>query len=321
MRGKVSKWFTERVKDYVRVRLETQSNKTHIAKEVQKAFRVNDVDLDSMRRTISAFADRENLSARTADIKRLFFDIEKSYCIGWFWQPGFKLRITADQIIKESKIICICYKWQHEDKVRVLKWDAEQDDKKVLEEFVHVIGDADEIVAHNGDKYDMKELRTRCIKHGVLVFPKYRTIDTLKKARSLFNFPSNRLDEIGRFLNVGRKIENERGLWDKVCLENDRRALTDMVNYCMQDVLLLEEIFYAMSPYIDHNTNFAVKLGRDKWACPECASERVELSHTDTTPMGYIKRHMKCNDCRKFFHISNKTYLRYLRDYRNVVEV
>lgn len=308
----MSHWFSPDVKNYVRVRLETQSNKNAIAKEVQKAFRLEHTKVEVIRRCISRFAAKENISARTSSIKRLFFDIEKAPCIGWFWRPGFKLRIGADQVIKESKIICISWKWQNEDKVHHLKWDKDQDDKKLLEKFVQVIGDADEIVAHNGDKYDMKEFRTRCIKHGVLIFPKYRTLDTLKKARQYFNFPSNRLDEIGRFLECGRKVETRKGLWQDVCLNNDRKALTEMVEYCDGDVLLLEEIFYAFTPYIDHNTNFAVKLGKDKWACPDCASESVSLSHTDTTPMGYIKRHMKCHDCRKFFHISNRTYLRYL---------
>jgi hypothetical protein len=60
-----------------------------------------------------------------------------------------------------------------------------------------------------------------------------------------------------------------------------------MVDYCKQDVILVEDVFVAFSPYIDHNTNFAVLKGKDKWACPECASEKVELSHTDTTPLGY----------------------------------
>ncbi len=68
-----------------------------------------------------------------------------------------------------------------------------------------------------------------------------------------------------------------------------------------------------MMPYIDHNTNYAVlKYGYEgKWKCPECAGSDVQLSHTDTTPMGYIKRHMRCK-CKKTYHISNKSYSQFL---------
>ena len=69
-----------------------------------------------------------------------------------------------------------------------------------------------------------------------------------------------------------------------------------------------------MSPYIYHNTNMAVLKGGEKWHCPECASDNVQLSHTDATAMGYIKRHMKCNSCRKFYKISNRTYIRMLEN-------
>jgi len=85
-----------------------------------------------------------------------------------------------------------------------------------------------------------------------------------------------------------------------------------MIQYCEQDVILLEDVFHVLSPYIDHNTNHAVQMGGKKYDCPECGSKKVSLCHTDTTPMGYIKRHMKCHDCKKQYHISNKSYLSFL---------
>jgi hypothetical protein len=43
-------------------------------------------------------------------IKRLFFDIETSPNIGYFWRAGYKLNIGHENIIEERKIICISYK-------------------------------------------------------------------------------------------------------------------------------------------------------------------------------------------------------------------
>ena len=99
----------------------------------------------------------------------------------------------------------------------------------------------------------------------------------------------------------------------KLNLNNvDTYRIKKMIDYCEQDVVLLEDVYTVISPYIYHNTNFAVLKGGKKWHCPECASDNVQLSHTDATAMGVIRRHMKCNKCRKFFKVSNKTYLHML---------
>ena len=34
--------------------------------------------------------------------KILFFDIETSYCQGWFWRPGYKLSIDYNQVDRKS---------------------------------------------------------------------------------------------------------------------------------------------------------------------------------------------------------------------------
>ena len=44
--------------------------------------------------------------------KRLFFDIETSPNIGFFWSSGYKINIPFENILKERAIICIAYKYQ-----------------------------------------------------------------------------------------------------------------------------------------------------------------------------------------------------------------
>ena len=82
-----------------------------------------------------------------------------------------------------------------------------------------------------------------------------------------------------------------------------------MREYCEQDVILLEDIFFVLSPFIDHNNNFAVLTVGDKWDCPNCASENVKMFRHYTPPLGIIRREMKCNDCKKQYKVSNRTYL------------
>ena len=108
-------------------------------------------------------------------IKRLFFDIETSPCIGYFWRPGYKVNLSYDNILEENKIICICYKWQHEDEVNSLTWDSKQNDKKMLQKFIKVANKADELVGHNGDRFDLKWVKTRCLKQHTRI-PKIRHV-------------------------------------------------------------------------------------------------------------------------------------------------
>ena len=87
--------------------------------------------------------------------KILIYDIETSYNIGKFWRAGYNLNINPGDIIHERAIICISYKWLGEEQVYNLTWDKNQCDKFLLEQFIPILDEADMIVAHNGDRYDL----------------------------------------------------------------------------------------------------------------------------------------------------------------------
>ena len=71
-------------------------------------------------------------------MKRLFWDIETAPNLGLFWSSGWKLSIPPENIIQERAVICICYKWQGEDRVHSLKWDR-GDDRQMLVNFSGII--------------------------------------------------------------------------------------------------------------------------------------------------------------------------------------
>lgn len=91
--------------------------------------------------------------------KRLFYDIETSFNIIADFSCGYNKIIRPNQIIKERQIICISYKWEDEYEVHSLDWGKRQCDKALLKKFVKVIGEADELVAHNGDRFDIKWIK------------------------------------------------------------------------------------------------------------------------------------------------------------------
>lgn len=239
-------------------------------------------------------------------IKRLYFDIETSPNIGFFWQPGNKISISYENIIKERAIICICYKWSNSNKVYSLQWDEKQNDKKMLQEFVKVSEQADELVGHNGDNYDIKWIRTRCLFHGISMMPNYTTIDTLKESRKLFRFNSNRLDYISKFIGLDGKTTTSYDLWKDITLKNCKKSIGIMVRYCKNDVVQLEQMFNKMNQYIkpksrSENTHY-------KSECPECGSENVKMSGTKTRATGSKVQQFQCNDCGKWHSVPYRVF-------------
>lgn len=243
-------------------------------------------------------------------MKRLFFDIETSPCIGWFWRPGYRVRLTYDNILEQAKIICISYKWEHADEVYTLVWE-DKDDRKLVQDFVKIMNKADEIIAHNGDRFDIPWLRTRALFHGIQSVPRWRTLDTLKKARGNFKLPTNKLNDIGRYFGLGEKTTNPPGLWENICF-GDASMMPEMVKYCEQDVRLLERVYHHIQKMVPVNIHVGVQQGKPKWSCPNCGSQKVVRNGTDVSRTGVQKQKMICRGCGKAYRITTLAYAKYL---------
>lgn len=250
---------------------------------------------------------QQEKQSKSLKLKRLFYDIETSFNIVASWNIGYELNISHDSIIKERGIICICYKWADEDKVHHLTWKR-GDDKKMINDFIKVLNSADEIIGHNADAFDLKWIRTRALKHGINVFPTYNSVDTLKLARRQFRLNSNKLDYIGQFLGVGKKLETGGfDLWKSIILDNDSKSMDKMVEYCKQDVLLLEKVFNKLNQYVNSKTHVGVLMGGDKCSCPECGSTKYTVSKRRITAAGLKKVQLQCRNCGKYQTLSESS--------------
>ena len=246
-------------------------------------------------------------------IKRLFADIETSLCEGRFWRPGWNVRLSYDNVKRDASIICICWKWEGQKVVHSAHWDWSEevwDDKPAIEAFFGAMVTADELVAHNGDKFDWPWIRTRCLVHKIII-PEIKTVDTLAIARRLFNFPSNRMDHIQKYLGGKGKLPTDFQLWDKCC-DGDEKSLRYMVKYCKQDVRELEEMFLEMEPYFRPKTHKGVAMGHERWTCPHCGTDNVHKSKTRVSAMGIIRHQMICIDCHKYYSIADNVHRMYL---------
>lgn len=254
------------------------------------------------------------MKKKDKQFKRLFFDIETSYNVIASWRIGYNLTADADSILKERAIICICYKYEGDNKVYSLKWDKGCD-KKMLIEFAKIMNEADEVIGHNSDKFDIKWVRTRCIKHGIPLIPDFKSLDTLKLSKKGFYFNSNKLNYIGQFLNVGKKLPTGGfELWKQVVEHNNQKALKTMVDYCCQDVKLLEAVYDKLSPYIQGKTHRAIAEGKTACNCPECTSARTISNGVRISASGIKSRRLQCLDCGRYFQISETVYQKIINE-------
>jgi hypothetical protein len=248
-------------------------------------------------------------------MKRLFWDIETSPNICLNWRIGYKVSVTPESILKERKIICIGYKWEG-GKAEILTWDKNQDDKSLLKKFTYIANQADELVAHNGDNFDLPFFATRCALHGI-VFPTYKTADTLQWARRKFMFNSNKLDYLAQFFGVGKKLHTNFDLWKDICLKQCPKALAKMSRYCKPDVVVLEKVWKKIVLLSPVKSHAGVLNNGGKWTCPHCASEAVKINMTRVTAAGTKQYQMKCKCCGKIYTISGSSMEAYKEAKKN----
>lgn len=236
-------------------------------------------------------------------MQRLFLDIETCPNVGYFWRTGYNLTLTPENIIRERQIICACWKWEGDDYVYSVDWGKEQDDRNVLEVLVPIIDEADQVVAHNGDRFDVRWIRGRCFVHSI-AFP-YRlcTFDTCREARKAFNLNSNKLDYLLKLKGHEGKMETGGfQLWTDV-MDGNKKSLVKMVEYCRGDVVKLEETFQDLLPYTSPTIHVGVMNGGPRWSCPMCGSENVISNGPVSTVTGMVKWRMQCKDCTSYYRI------------------
>jgi DNA polymerase elongation subunit (family B) len=235
----------------------------------------------------------------------LFYDIEVSPGVYWAWRPGYNINLSYKNQLKEAAVICISYRWEGEDKVHHLQWDAKQNDKKMIHAFIKVLEEADEICGHNSDSFDLKWIRTRAIKHGLAMSPDFVAYDTWKEAKKMFRFDSGSLDYITKYLGVSQKQDTGgSGLWVDVVFNKDKKALKRMIAYCDGDVVAQSEVFAKMKPYLKSKAHYADYVSD----CPECGSENTTVSKRRKTAQGHKKIQFVCADCGRYHTVAASRY-------------
>lgn len=234
----------------------------------------------------------------------ILFDIETTQNLVAVFRLTNNDYINPDNIIQERYVVSASWKelgvpGVHavstlDDPKRFAK--NPHDDLHVIKTLHKVLAEADVIVGHNSDKYDLPFVEGRILIHGLDPLPPITKIDTLKAARDRFLLNANNLNYLGKVLGVGRKIHTDNELWLRV-LRGEKAAIREMVTYNKQDVLLLERVFLKLQPYIANHVNRHLYGGT---GCPRCGSHKVQ-SRGVHRAITQVYQRFQCQNCSGWF--------------------
>ena len=231
-------------------------------------------------------------------LKVLLFDIETAPNIGYTWT---KYDTNVIEFIKERYMLCFAAKWLDEKTTQIHSLPDfksyskdKTDDKELVTKLWQLVDEADVIIAHNGDKFDIKIMNSRFVANGLQPPSTYRTVDTLKQARKTFGFNSNKLNDLGMVLGLGKKADTGGfSLWTG-CLNGDPASWTKMKKYNKVDVILLEKVYKRLRPWMPQHPNVGINFGRH--ACNHCGSTKTQNRGYSYSKVLKYQRY-QCQDC------------------------
>lgn len=237
---------------------------------------------------------------KTSKARILLYDIEVSYTTAAVW--GLYEQNVA-KVLREPYIITVAWKWLGEKTTHVISlpdFKTYKKDKKNDKELVQVMHDlfneADVIIAHNGNSFDQKWTYARFLVHGMVPPSPSLYIDTKLVAKRYFRFNSNSLNNLGQYLNLGKKIDTGGiDLWTGCIEDDDKKSWNLMCKYNKQDVVLLEKVYLAMKPYMTNHPNMNV-LNGTLCSCGNCGSNKLQKRGFSITRTA-TKQRFQCTDC------------------------
>lgn len=210
--------------------------------------------------------------------KILLLDIETAPSLGWVWGK-------YDQNVIKFKqnwfILSFAWKWLGDDGIQVKSLRQYRgyrknllDDKALLVDLWKLLDEADIIVAHNGDAFDVKKIQARFAYHRMGPTKPFKTVDTLKLLRKNFKLDSNALKDAAGYFGFGDKLPHHGFATWEGCIEGVDEEWDTMERYNIHDIVLLEPVYELVKAWGPHPnlTLYDVEKGN----CPTCGSGDVQ---------------------------------------------
>jgi len=237
--------------------------------------------------------------------KVLIFDIETAPIEAYVWGL-FDQNVGLDMVKQNTTILSWSAKWLGSTEDQVMYADVRdqknfRDDKELVQTIRDLLDEADIILTQNGERFDVKKLNYRMLYHGIKPPSSFKSIDTLRIAKSKFGFDSNKLAHMTDLLNTKyKKLDHSEfagaKLWTE-CLKGNMKAFTSMEKYNKYDVLSLEELYVDSFLPWDTTLNFSAFSDDFKFRC-NCGNDELKKNGFHITKKSKFQKYV-CTNCGK----------------------
>jgi hypothetical protein len=228
-------------------------------------------------------------------VKILAIDIETRPNLAYVWGI-WQQNIGINQLVESVDVICWVAKWVGDPKIEFRSVYHDDRDTMIRRAWA-LLDEADMVLHYNGSKFDVPHLNREFVQLGLTPPSPYKQIDLLTTAKKEFRFPSNKLAYVSEALGLEGKVQHEGfPLWVK-CMNGDPEAWEQMRQYNIRDVVLLEELYEKLRPWIRSHPSAAALLGEN--VCPACTSTDLQARGYVFLMTGKYQRY-QCKDCGKW---------------------
>lgn len=236
---------------------------------------------------------------RPGPMNVLLLDIETSPNLGYVWSL-WQQNVNLSQLVATTEMLCFAAKWLGAPDTQFFS----QNDGRLT--MIHaaweLLDSADVVMHYNGKSFDVKHLNREFIEAGLAPPSAFKQIDLLLAVRKNFRFPSNKLQYVSKALGLEGKVEHEGfELWTK-CMAGDAGAWKRMEKYNRQDVLLLEELYEKLLPWVPALPNRHL-YGDD--GCPACGADALEPDGYAYTGVSKFPQY-RCGACGSYYRAGKR---------------
>ncbi|MFJ3084398.1 ribonuclease H-like domain-containing protein [Streptomyces halstedii] len=222
-------------------------------------------------------------------MKLLTLDIETSPNLAHVWGL-WQQNVGLPQLLESGEVISFAAKWRDWRETKF--YSSFHHGKEAMIEAAHgLLDEADAVIHFNGARFDIPHLNREFIEAGLTPPSPYEQIDLLKVVKKNFRFPSNKLDYVTKALGLDHKISNSgHQLWVK-CMAGDFQAWEEMKAYNMQDVVITEQLYDKLLPWITGHPSVGLHDEIDEHSCPNCGSTELEKRGKAYTSVSVFQRY------------------------------
>ena len=209
----------------------------------------------------------------------------------------FNQTIGITQIRKPGSLLCFAAKWLDRPRDEVIFDSINQSTPRHVARHLHSLySDADIIIGYNSIAFDTKVVNKEFLMHGLPPPAPFKQIDLLKTMRQRFRFASNKLDFVTQQMKIGAKTHHQgHGLWT-LCEAGDQEAWALMEKYNRQDVVLTEDLYLKLRPWVVGHPNLNNFADTQTPACSSCGSADLQ-SRGFARTLTQTYRRYQCKGC------------------------